>query len=46
MVLSFDIEWTIGVKYRKKPFNLNKKITIQFKNNPPKNRKETIQLLK
>jgi hypothetical protein len=24
-ILSFDIEWTIGVKYRKKPFNLNKK---------------------
>jgi hypothetical protein len=36
------------VKYRKQPFNLNKKITIQFKNTPPpkkKYRKETIQLL-
>jgi hypothetical protein len=24
-ILSFGIEWTIGVKYRKWPFNLNKK---------------------
>ena len=40
-ILSFGIEWKYGVKYKcKQPFNLNKKINIQLKNNKKKTKQK------